>query len=196
MLNNTDSLSYSIKLPINQHHLYSFKGYGVKCHFQQYFSYIVAVSFVGWRKPECLEKTTHLYLLSRPECLEKTTHLYLLSRPECLEKTTHLYLLSSNKHDTNISSLISMCHNVMLFWCRWRHLDKSSINIPPLMCCLKWISHCISHVRLHPWCDIVPRNSLHLTCKASPLMRHCTKKFLTLHQEILSRKKHYIFSYS
>ena len=31
-------------------------------HFQQYFSYIVAVSFYWWRKPEYLEKTTILYI--------------------------------------------------------------------------------------------------------------------------------------
>ena len=35
-------------------------GYGVKCHFSRYFSYIVAVSFIGGRNPEYLEKTTDL----------------------------------------------------------------------------------------------------------------------------------------
>jgi hypothetical protein len=34
--------------------------YGVQRHFQQYFSYIVAVSFIGSRKPEYPEKTTDL----------------------------------------------------------------------------------------------------------------------------------------
>jgi hypothetical protein len=41
--------------------------YSVKCHFQQYFSYIVAVSFIGggnlstWRKPlTCLKPLTTL----------------------------------------------------------------------------------------------------------------------------------------
>jgi hypothetical protein len=33
-------------------------GYGVLRHFQQYFSYIVAVSFIGGGKPECPEKNT------------------------------------------------------------------------------------------------------------------------------------------
>jgi hypothetical protein len=36
------------------------RGYGVKRHFQQYFSYAVAISFIGGRKPEYLEKTTDL----------------------------------------------------------------------------------------------------------------------------------------
>jgi hypothetical protein len=36
--------------------------YGVKCHFQQYFSYIVAVSFIGggysiWRNPPTCHKS-------------------------------------------------------------------------------------------------------------------------------------------
>jgi hypothetical protein len=35
-------------------------GYGVYLHFQQYFSYIVAVSFIGGGKPEYPEKTTNL----------------------------------------------------------------------------------------------------------------------------------------
>jgi hypothetical protein len=37
-------------------------GYGVKHHFQQYFSYIVVVSFIQywWRKPEYPENTTDL----------------------------------------------------------------------------------------------------------------------------------------
>ena len=41
---------------------------GVKCHFQQYFSYIVAVSFIGggnrrtWRKPlTCCKSLTNFY---------------------------------------------------------------------------------------------------------------------------------------
>ena len=33
---------------------------GVSCHFQQYFSYIVAVSFYWWRKQEDPENTTDL----------------------------------------------------------------------------------------------------------------------------------------
>jgi len=40
--------------------------YGVQHHFQQYFSYIVAVSFYWWRKPEYSEKTTDLSWT--PEC--------------------------------------------------------------------------------------------------------------------------------
>ena len=42
-------------------------GYGVKRHFQQYFSYIVAVSFTGggnqcaWRKPDT-DKLYHIML--------------------------------------------------------------------------------------------------------------------------------------
>ena len=32
--------------------------YGVYRHFQQYFSYIATVSFIGWRKLEYPEKTT------------------------------------------------------------------------------------------------------------------------------------------
>jgi hypothetical protein len=35
-------------------------GYGVKCHFQKYFSYTMAVSFYWWRKPEYSKKTTCL----------------------------------------------------------------------------------------------------------------------------------------
>ena len=42
------------------------EGYGVYCHFQQYFSYIVAVSFIGggnqssWRKqPSCSKSLTN-----------------------------------------------------------------------------------------------------------------------------------------
>ena len=36
-------------------------GHGVQRHFQQYFSYIVAVRFIGgWKKPEFPEKTTDL----------------------------------------------------------------------------------------------------------------------------------------
>ena len=34
--------------------------YGVYCHFQQYFSYHMAVSFIGGGKREYLEKTTNL----------------------------------------------------------------------------------------------------------------------------------------
>jgi hypothetical protein len=34
--------------------------YGVLRHFQQYFIYIVAVSFNWWRKPKYQEKTTDL----------------------------------------------------------------------------------------------------------------------------------------
>jgi len=33
---------------------------GVQRHFQQYFSYIMAIIFFWWRKPECPEKTTNL----------------------------------------------------------------------------------------------------------------------------------------
>ena len=35
-------------------------GFGVQRHFQQYFSYIVAVSFIGGRKPEYPDKTINL----------------------------------------------------------------------------------------------------------------------------------------
>jgi hypothetical protein len=35
-------------------------GYGVYLHFQQYFSYIMVVSFIGGGKPEYPEKTTDL----------------------------------------------------------------------------------------------------------------------------------------
>ena len=41
-------------------HMFLEGGYGVLCHFQQYFSYIVAVSFIGGGKAEYLEKTTDL----------------------------------------------------------------------------------------------------------------------------------------
>jgi hypothetical protein len=34
--------------------------YGVKCHFQQYFSYIMAVSFIGGEELEYPERTTDL----------------------------------------------------------------------------------------------------------------------------------------
>ena len=32
--------------------------YAVKCHFKQYFSYIVVSQFYWWKKTACLEKTT------------------------------------------------------------------------------------------------------------------------------------------
>jgi hypothetical protein len=41
-------LSHKLLLPINDHHLHvDGLVYGVWCHFQQYFSYIMAVSFIG-----------------------------------------------------------------------------------------------------------------------------------------------------
>ena len=43
------------------------QGYGVYCHFQQYFSYIVAVSFIdggNWRKPPtCRKLLTNFYYI-------------------------------------------------------------------------------------------------------------------------------------
>jgi hypothetical protein len=38
------------------------------CHFQQYFSYIVAVSFVGGEKPEYLENITDLPQVTDKDC--------------------------------------------------------------------------------------------------------------------------------
>jgi hypothetical protein len=42
--------------------------YGVERHFQQYFSYIVAVSFVGGEKPEYLENITDLPQVTDKDC--------------------------------------------------------------------------------------------------------------------------------
>jgi hypothetical protein len=47
---------------------------------------------------------------------------------------------------------------------RYQIIDKhTSVD----MFCSKWISHYISHLRLHLWCDITLR---HLTSQASPFM--------------------------
>jgi hypothetical protein len=45
-----------------------------KCHFQQFFSYIVAISFIDgcWRKPEYTETTTDL-----PEVTDKLYNIML-----------------------------------------------------------------------------------------------------------------------
>ena len=55
-------------------------GYGVQRHFQQYFSYIVVVSFFWWRKPEYLDKTTNL-----PQIADKRYHKMLYRvHPACV----------------------------------------------------------------------------------------------------------------
>ena len=70
------------------------------------------------------------------------------------------YLLSSNKCETNIISLISMCNNVTLYWRHWRRrLHKSSINILSFIR-FAWIKtfYSISYLRLSLWCNIALRN--------------------------------------
>ena len=47
-------------------------GFGVQRHFQQYFIYIVAVSFIGGRKPEYLDKTINL-----PQVTDTLYHIML-----------------------------------------------------------------------------------------------------------------------
>ena len=47
-------------------------GFGVLCHFQQYFSYIVAFSFFGGGNQSTLEKTTDLSQVS-----DKLYHIIL-----------------------------------------------------------------------------------------------------------------------
>ena len=61
-------------------------------------------------------------------------------------------------HGTDILSSISMCNTVSLYLHYWHHPFG---KILPLidMCCLKWTSHWISHIRLHIQCDIALRNS-------------------------------------
>ena len=53
-------------------------GYDVKRHFQQYFRYIVSISFYWWRKLEYSEKTTDLLQVTDKLChimlYEYTSH--------------------------------------------------------------------------------------------------------------------------
>ena len=71
-------LSHKLLLPINDHHLHvDGLVYGVWRHFQQYFSYIVAVSFIGgghqstWRKsPTCHKSLTKFITL---RCIKYTS---------------------------------------------------------------------------------------------------------------------------
>jgi hypothetical protein len=51
-------------------------GCGVLCHFQQYFSYIMAVSFIGGGNREYLEKTTVL-----PQVSDKHYHINHYLKP-------------------------------------------------------------------------------------------------------------------
>jgi len=52
-------------------HVYTFwLVYGVKCHFQQYFSNIVAVSFIGGGNRSTLRKS--------PTCRKSLTNIYTL----------------------------------------------------------------------------------------------------------------------
>ena len=48
-----------------------------------------------------------------------------------------------------------MFNNRTLHWRHSGHLSKSSINILSWMFCLKWTSHCISHLRPCLWSTIV-----------------------------------------
>jgi len=47
--------------------------------------------------------------------------------------------------------LISVCDNVMLYWCHWCYLDRYTIFDK---FCSKWTSHYISHFRLCLLCNI------------------------------------------
>ena len=47
-------------------------GYVAECHFQQYFTYIVEVGFNDGKKPEYMEKTSNM-----PQVTEKHYHIML-----------------------------------------------------------------------------------------------------------------------
>jgi hypothetical protein len=51
-----------LKVALKPYILFLNGGYVFKRHFQQYFSYIVAVSFMGGKKPEYTTKTTDFSL--------------------------------------------------------------------------------------------------------------------------------------
>lgn len=70
-------------------------------------------------------------------------------------------------------------NNVTLYWPPWHHLDKSSINIPWLICFARnelFILSCISG-NLH-WCDIASKNLFSqykstIVCKWLPEIYWC-----------------------
>jgi hypothetical protein len=85
----------------------------------------------GWRyQSEALNQRTDNTMANR-----KTWNWKL----KFLLWSLHTIILSSNKCDTHILSLISMCNNVTLYWRQWYHIDKSDIFIIVLICS-KWTS--------------------------------------------------------
>ena len=62
--------------------------YGAKRHFQQYFNYIVAVSYYWWRKPEDTEKNTDLSQIT-----DKLYHIMFYPSPwSVFELTTSVVI--------------------------------------------------------------------------------------------------------
>ena len=119
-------------------------GFGSLMQLSGIFQLYHGSQFYWWRKPEDAKKTTvshwqiyHiiLYRVHSPWTGFKLTTLVVIGTDftgSCKSNyhTITGTALSSDMCDTNILSLISICDNVTLYW---RNLDKSLINIPPLI---------------------------------------------------------------